>query len=85
MIPARYGPVLFSLILSGTMSLLVSGIATYRALPPNQGFAGLWMSAWLSGWLSGWLFAFPAVMLAAPLARRVVAWLTRPDHANPSP
>ena len=32
MIPARYGPVLFSLILSGTMSLLVSGIATYRTL-----------------------------------------------------
>lgn len=81
MIPARYGPVLFSLILSGTMSLLVSGIATYRTLPPNQGFAGPWMGAWLSGWL----FAFPAVMLAAPLARRVVAWLTRPDHAKPSP
>ncbi|AYM96852.1 DUF2798 domain-containing protein [Acidovorax sp. 1608163] len=81
MIPARYGPVLFSLILSGTMSLLVSGIATYRTLPLHSGFAGLWMNAWLSGWL----FAFPAVMLAAPLARRVVAWLTRPNPAKPSP
>lgn len=40
MIPARYGPALFSLILSGTMSLLVSGIATYRSLPPQQGFVG---------------------------------------------
>lgn len=29
MIPARYGPVLFSLILSGVMSLLVSGISTF--------------------------------------------------------
>ena len=45
MIPARYGPVLFSLILSGTMSLLVSGIATYRTLPLHPGFAGLWMNA----------------------------------------
>jgi len=81
MIPARYGPVLFSLILSGVMSLLLSGIATYRTLPPHQGFAGPWMSAWLSGWL----LAFPAVMLAAPLARRAVAWLTRQRHAGTGP
>ncbi|RQO80007.1 DUF2798 domain-containing protein [Acidovorax sp. FJL06] len=81
MIPARYGPVLFSLILSGAMSLLVSGIATYRTLPPHQGFAGPWMSAWLSGWL----LAFPAVMLVAPLARRAVAWLTRQRHAGAGP
>ncbi|MCO5355351.1 DUF2798 domain-containing protein [Acidovorax kalamii] len=74
MIPARYGPALFSLILSGTMSLLVSGIATYRTLPPHQGFVGPWMSAWLTAWL----LAFPAVMLAAPLARRAVARLTTP-------
>ena len=31
MIPKKYGPILFSLILSGLMSLLVSGIATFRA------------------------------------------------------
>ncbi|GDY34197.1 DUF2798 domain-containing protein [Acidovorax sp. NB1] len=80
MIPARYAPLLFSLILSGCMSLLVSGISTWRTLPPDQGFVGLWMGAWLTGWL----FAFPAVMLAAPLARRVVARLTQPGHAKPS-
>ena len=81
MIPARYGPALFSLILSGTMSLLVSGIATYRSLPPHQGFVGPWMSAWLTAWL----VAFPAVMLAAPLARRAVAWLTTPRTTGPPP
>jgi hypothetical protein len=69
MIPARYGPVLFSFILSGVMSLLVSGISTFRAAQVDQGFPGLWVGAWLTGWL----FAFPAVMLAAPLARKVVA------------
>lgn len=79
MIPARLGPVLFSLILSGVMSLLVSGISTLRALQPNQGFASLWMGAWLTGWA----FAFPAVMLAAPLARRAVAWLTTPRTTGP--
>ncbi|UCU98178.1 DUF2798 domain-containing protein [Acidovorax radicis] len=72
MIPARYGPVLFSLILSGVMSLLVSGISTFRALQPQQD----WVSLWAGAWLTGWLFAFPAVMLAAPLARKVVALLT---------
>lgn len=80
MIPARYAPLLFSFILSGCMSLLVSGISTWRTLPPYQGFVGLWMSAWLTGWL----FALPAVMLAAPLASRVVARLTQPSHAKSS-
>jgi hypothetical protein len=68
-IPARYGPVLFSLILSGVMSLLVSGISTFRTVQAHQDFLVLWTGAWLTGWL----FAFPAVMLAAPLARKVVA------------
>jgi len=31
MIPRKYGPQLFSLLLSGLMSMLVSGIATFRA------------------------------------------------------
>jgi hypothetical protein len=75
MIPTRYGPVLFSFILSGVMSLLVSGIATFRSLQPGQDFLGLWTGAWLAGWL----FAFPAVMLAAPLARKVVARVVASD------
>lgn len=75
MIPARYGPVLFSLILSGVMSLLVSGISTFRAVPVDQGFLGLWAGAWLTGWL----LAFPAVMLAAPLTRKLVTLLTVRD------
>ncbi|HNN08087.1 MAG TPA: DUF2798 domain-containing protein [Azospira sp.] len=59
---------LFSLILSGLMSLLVSGIATFRAVGFTDGVVGLWASAWLTAWL----FAFPAVMLVAPLAQRAV-------------
>lgn len=69
MIPARYGPMLFSFILSGVMSLLVSGISTFRTLQAPQDFVSLWTGAWLTGWV----FAFPAVMLAAPLARKAVA------------
>lgn len=68
MIPRKYAPVVFALILSGLMSLMVSGIATLRAVGPIPGFAGLWLGAWLTAWL----LAFPLVLVIAPLARRAV-------------
>ena len=79
MIPKKYAPMLFSLILSGLMSLLVSGIATFRAVGFADGVIGLWVSAWLTAWL----FAFPAVMLVAPLAQRAVRSLVaRSEEGN---
>jgi len=72
MIARKYGPMLFGLILSGLMSLLVSGISTLRAIGLAPGFGGLWTSAWLTAWL----FAFPVVLLVAPVARRAVERLT---------
>ena len=71
MIPKKYGPILFGLILSGLMSLLVSGIATFRAAGLVDGVFLLWMSAWLTAWL----IAFPAVMLVAPFTQKVVGTL----------
>ena len=71
MIPKKHGPILFSLILSGLMSLLVSGIATFRAAGLVDGVFLLWMSAWLTAWL----IAFPAVMLVAPFTQKVVGTL----------
>ncbi|MBW8369731.1 MAG: DUF2798 domain-containing protein [Thiobacillus sp.] len=75
MIPRKYGPLLFSLILSGLMSLLVSGISTFRAIGLVTNFSNLWSSAWLTAWL----FAFPAVLLVTPLARKAVQLLTAKD------
>jgi hypothetical protein len=71
MLPKRFAPALFGLILSGLMSLLVSGISTYRALGLGESYAGLWVSAWLTAWL----VAFPVVLVVAPVARRTVALL----------
>ncbi len=68
MIPRKYSQVLFALILSGLMSLMVSGIATLRAVGPVADFGALWIGAWLTAWL----FAFPLVLVIAPLARRAV-------------
>lgn len=64
MIPKKYGPILFTLILSGLMSLLVSGISTLRATGLVPDFMGMWAGAWMMAWI----FAFPAVMLVTPLA-----------------
>ena len=74
MIPARFAPVLFGLILSGLMSLMVSGIATFRSLGPVEGFVLLWLGAWIPSWS----VAFPAVLVVAPITRRLVARLTAP-------
>lgn len=71
MLPKRFAPALFGLILSGLMSLLVSGISTYRAIGFSESYADLWTSAWLTAWF----VAFPVVLLVAPLARRTVALL----------
>jgi hypothetical protein len=71
MFPKKFAPALFGLILSGLMSLLVSGISTYRAV----GFADSYAGVWISAWLTAWLVAFPVVLVVAPLARRTVASL----------
>ena len=75
MIPKRYAPMLFSLILSGLMSLLVSGIATFRAAGFIPGVFGMWASAWLTAWA----VAFPAVMVVAPFTQRIVGRLVAED------
>lgn len=72
MLPQRFAPLLFGLILSGLMSWLVSGISMLRATGLIHGFVG----AWTLAWLTAWLFAFPVVLLVAPLARAAVARLT---------
>jgi hypothetical protein len=61
MLPARFAPALFGFILSGLMSLVVSGISTIRTSHPGSDFLSLWMSAWLLAWL----IAFPLVLIVA--------------------
>ena len=72
MIPKKFAPMLFGFILSGLMSLLVSGIATFRATGAVPHFPSLWASAWLTAWL----FAFPIVLFVAPVTRKAVERLT---------
>ncbi|NNK17131.1 MAG: DUF2798 domain-containing protein [Sulfitobacter sp.] len=75
MIPARFSPILFGFILSGLMSFLVSGISTLRAVGAVPDF----FSVWFAAWVPSWMVAFPAVLVVAPIARRLVARLVRQE------
>ena len=75
MIPARYATIAFAFVLSALMSFLVSGIATLR----NAGFTDDFFSLWIGAWLPSWLFAFPTVVVVAPIARRIVNRMVRQE------
>jgi hypothetical protein len=73
-LPHRAAPLLFGALTSGVMSLLISGVATWRAL----GFVAHFSVAWLRAWLFAWPIAFAALLVVAPVVRRVVAILVEP-------
>ncbi|MDP1968470.1 MAG: DUF2798 domain-containing protein, partial [Burkholderiaceae bacterium] len=75
MIPRKFEPVLFGLVLSGLMSLIVSAISTAVARGFGSGFFGLWISSWLTAWV----LAFPIVLLVGPMARRMVQRVLKPE------
>ena len=71
--PARYSNILFGLILSGLMTIMVSGISTLTAKGLVPGFGLLWLRAWLTSWA----LAFSMVLVMAPLTRKIVGKLVR--------
>jgi hypothetical protein len=75
MIPRKYAPILFGLILSGLMCLLISGISTFRAVGLAPGVLDLWIGSWLAAWC----FAFPTVLVVAPFARKTAECLVATD------
>lgn len=68
MFPKKFEPALFVFILSGLMSLVVSGISTFKVAGAAAGFLGLWGGAWIAAWV----VAFPVALMVVPLTRRVV-------------
>ena len=74
-LPKHFAPILTGFLLSGFMTLIISGVATFR----NIGLAEDFMAKWLAAYLNGWLISFPTVLVVAPLVRRFVAALTIQD------
>ncbi len=73
MIPARFAPIVFGFMVSGMMSLIVSGIATLRAIGWDAGFGASWMNAWVISWA----IAFPTIITVSPIVRRFVTAITK--------
>lgn len=67
-IPRRLEPVVFGLLLSGMMSCVVSGLSTAIA----SGIHGDFLVRWMSAWVPSWSVAFPAILVVAPLVRRIL-------------
>ncbi|MCX7288573.1 MAG: DUF2798 domain-containing protein [Rhodobacterales bacterium] len=76
--PARLAPAMFGFILSGFMSFAVSGIAMLRNAGLVDGFFELWVNAWLPSWA----FAFPVVLVVAPITRRLVGMMVKAPRAS---
>ena len=51
------------------MTLLVSGVATWRALGAVPGMLGTWMVSWMISWA----VAFPTMVVMMPRVRRWLA------------
>ena len=77
MIPARFAAVLFPLVMTFFMAGVVSLLLTVVNLGVPAGFLVLW----LANWALAWLFAFPAAMMAIPVARRITGWLVAAPRA----
>jgi Protein of unknown function (DUF2798) len=66
--------IVFGFILSGLMSLIVSGISSARVYGLDRINENLYAYAiaWLNAYLSSWVVAFPVVLVIAPLVRKIV-------------
>lgn len=70
-IHSRYAPILFGALLSVIMVSVVSA----SVILINQGTTAF-MSHWIKSVITTWPIAFPAVLVVAPLVRKLVLRIT---------
>lgn len=73
-IPHRFAHVVTAFLLSGLMSLIVSGISTLRSI----GLAPELLGRWMGNWSISWATAFVVVLFVLPLVRWLTALLVEP-------
>ena len=71
-IPKRYSPLVFAVLLTGLMTLVISGVATAI----NVGFPSDFLGRWLRAWLPNWAIACPVLLLVRPYVQRLTERLT---------
>lgn len=67
MISNKYLNQVQALLLSGFMSLLMSGIITFI----NLGFIDGFLTIWFQAWIVAYAIAFPTILLIFPFARKL--------------
>jgi hypothetical protein len=71
-IPQKYAGLLFAFVMSLLMAFLMSGVLTAVFV----GVDGQFIAHWMNGFIHAWPIAFPAILVVAPLVRKIVATLT---------
>jgi len=72
MIPKRFSPVVFAVLLTGIMTVVISGVATAI----NVGFPDDFLARWVLAWLPNWAIACPVLLLVRPFVQRLTERLT---------
>lgn len=70
-LPARYAGIVMPFLLSVLMTAIVSCISTLRGV----GFGNASVSLWLNAWVLSWIVAFPTLLVALPIVRRLTTAL----------
>ncbi|MDC0073347.1 DUF2798 domain-containing protein [Alphaproteobacteria bacterium] len=73
MFSKRYSTILFSFFLSIFMTFIVSGVSSFTAIGLNEQF----INFWIKSWFRSWLIAFPAIIVIAPLTRKIIQKMTK--------
>jgi len=68
MIARRYQPIVFAFFMALLMSCLMSFVISVA----NLGFVNNILFIWLRAWAFAFTIAFPAIILVAPVVRRLV-------------
>jgi putative effector of murein hydrolase LrgA (UPF0299 family) len=74
-LPSRFAPILFSLIVSLTMSCIVAGISTFSTISFSDDF----FTSWMLAWGKSWPIAFPILLTVVPMARKLVKVFSDPS------
>lgn len=71
-IPKKYTNILFAFVMSLLMAFIMSGVLTALFAGIDQQF----IAHWLRAFIHAWPVAFPAVLIVAPIVRKIVTAFT---------
>ena len=70
-IPKKYEGIVFAFVMSLLMALLMSGVLTIVF----TGLSADFIAHWFNGFIHAWPIAFPAILIIAPIVRKIVVAL----------